>query len=123
AVVLEDSLDRVAGDFVAEALQRTTDSRVAPSRVLVRHADHEGGDLRLDAGRPGTRLFEPAYFLATSRRYQRRIVSGVTMPAMSPRRRRPSAFPFTARRRRWSSVSRRRRLPRSARRMRFSSRR
>src|SRR5262245_37314260 len=27
-------------------------------------------------GRPGTRFFEPAYLLATSRWYQRRIVSG-----------------------------------------------
>jgi hypothetical protein len=32
-------------------------------------------------GRPGRRLFEPSYFLATSLRYHRRMVSGVTMPA------------------------------------------
>src|SRR5262245_57261848 len=123
AVVLEDRLDRVAGDVVAEALQPAPDSRVAPGRVLVRQAGHQRDDVRLGAGATGTRVFEPAYFLATSRRYQRRIVSGVTMPAMSPRRRRPSALPYTARRRRWSSVSRSRRLPRSARRTRFSSRR
>src|SRR5215467_10694361 len=55
-MVLEDRLDRVAGDFVAEALQRAADSRVAPSRVLVRHADHEGGDLRLGAGATGDSL-------------------------------------------------------------------
>jgi hypothetical protein len=54
-------------------------------------------------GRPGRRVFEPAYFLATSRRYHRRMVSGVTMPAMSARRRRPRTLPFTAKRRRWSS--------------------
>src|SRR5215472_18589854 len=45
-------------------------------------------------GRPGRRPFEPSYFLATSRRYQRKIVSGVTMPAMSARRRRPTILPF-----------------------------
>lgn len=32
-------------------------------------------------GRPGRRVFEPSYFLATSFRYHRRMVSGVTMPA------------------------------------------
>ena len=31
-------------------------------------------------GRPGRREWEPSYFWATSLRYQRRIVSGVTMP-------------------------------------------
>jgi hypothetical protein len=31
----------------------------------------------LVGGRPGRRVFEPSYFLATSLRYQRRIVSGV----------------------------------------------
>ena len=40
-------------------------------------------------GRPGSRVFDPSYLLATSLRYQRRIVSGVTMPATSVRRRRP----------------------------------
>ena len=43
-------------------------------------------------GRPGRRVFEPSYFLATSLRYQRRMVSGVTIPAMSARRRRPRSF-------------------------------
>ena len=32
-------------------------------------------------GRPGRRCFEPSYFWATSFRYHRRMVSGVTMPA------------------------------------------
>jgi len=66
-MALEDSLDRVARDLVVEALQRTADSRVAPRRVLVRHADHEDGDIRLGAGATGTRFVKPAYFLATSR--------------------------------------------------------
>jgi hypothetical protein len=55
-------------------------------------------------GRPGWRVFESSYFLATSFRYQRRMVSGVTIPVMSARRRRPRTLPFTAKRRRWSSV-------------------
>src|SRR5215510_3533847 len=50
ALVLENRLDRVAGDFVAEALQPAPDSRVAPGWILVRHADHEGGDIRLSWG-------------------------------------------------------------------------
>jgi hypothetical protein len=36
-------------------------------------------------GRPGRRVFEPSYFWATSLRYQRRIVSGVTMAAIAAR--------------------------------------
>src|SRR5215472_7652182 len=72
-------------------------------------------------GRPGRRVFEPSYFLATSRRYHRKIVSGVTIPAMDASRRRPTTWPFTARRRRWSSVRRTRRDSCVARRTRFSS--
>ena len=63
AVVLEDSLDRVAGDFVAEALQRAADSRVAPGRVLVRHAGHEHGNVRLGAGATGDALLRAGVFL------------------------------------------------------------
>src|SRR5262245_6629830 len=62
AVVLEDRLDRVAGHFVAETLQRAADSRVAPRRVLVRHADHEGGDIRLGAGATGDSLLRAGVF-------------------------------------------------------------
>src|SRR5262249_20774001 len=53
AMVLEARLDRVAGDFVAEALQPGPDSRVAPGRVLVRPADHQRDNARLGAGAPG----------------------------------------------------------------------
>jgi hypothetical protein len=69
-------------------------------------------------GRPGWRVFESSYFLATSFRYQRRMVSGVTIPVMSARRRRPRTLPFTAKRRRWSSVRHSRRAPCAARRTR-----
>ena len=63
AVVLEDSLDGVAGDFVAEALQPAADSRVAPSGGLVRHADHQRGDVRLGAGATGDSLLRAGVFL------------------------------------------------------------
>src|SRR5262245_19793551 len=53
AVVPEDSLDRVAGDFVAEAVQPAADSRVAPGGLLGRHADHERDDVRRGAGATG----------------------------------------------------------------------
>ena len=63
AVILEDRFDCVAGDFVAEALQPAADSRVAPSGVLVRHADHERGDVRLGAGATGASLLRAGVFL------------------------------------------------------------
>ena len=43
-------------------------------------------------GRPGRRAWEPSYFWATSLRYPRRIVSGVTIPDTAARRRRPRTF-------------------------------
>src|SRR5262245_9266076 len=67
-------------------------------------------------GRPERRACEPSYFFATSVRYQRRIVSGVTTPTISASRRQPRALPFTARRRGWSSVRRIRWVPCAARR-------
>ena len=60
---------------------------------------------------------------AINLRYQRRIVSGVTMPATCIQTRRPSFWPRTASRRRWASVRRSGRGPRCSRRTRFSSRR
>src|SRR5437773_344055 len=56
-------------------------------------------------GRPGVKV----HFRAIRRRCHRRIVSGVTMVATCRKTRRPSPRPLAARRRRWSSVSRRRR--------------
>ena len=66
--------------------------------------------------------FWPHRILA-DHRYQRRIVSGVTIPATCINARRPSRLPRTASRRRWASVSRSGRGPRCSRRIRFSSRR
>ena len=47
AVVLQDRFDRVPSDVVAEVLQPAADARVAPGRILVRHAHDERGDVRL----------------------------------------------------------------------------
>ena len=74
-------------------------------------------------GRPRRRRALPSYFRAISLRYQRRIVSGVTMLATCARIRRPSVWPRTASRRRWASVRRSGRGPSCSRRTRFSSRR
>src|ERR1700676_3323537 len=49
AMVLEDHLDSIAGDVVTETREPTADARVAPSRVLRRHADHQRGEIRLGA--------------------------------------------------------------------------
>ena len=66
-------------------------------------------------GRPRPRRALPSYVWAITLRYQRRIVSGVTMPATCIQTRRPSCWPRTARRRRWASVRRSDRWPRCSR--------
>ena len=71
-------------------------------------------------GRPG-RFGVNVHFRAISCRCHRRIVSGVTIVATWRKTRRPSRRPFAARRRRWSSVSRRRRPLSCSFRTRFSS--
>ena len=120
AVVPEDRFDRVAGEIVAESFQPAADARVAQVGFSFAMQTMSAAMSGLVLGRPGRPCFEPSYFLATSLRYQRTIVSGVTMPATSARRRPPRTLPFTAKRRRWSSVRRSRRGP-CARRTRFSS--
>src|SRR6516165_11154471 len=49
AMVLEDRLNRVAGDVVADALQPAADPRVPPGWVLGRHAHDERRDIWLGA--------------------------------------------------------------------------
>ena len=78
---------------------------------------------RRGIGRPRPRRALPSYVWAINLRYQRRIGSGVTMPATCIKTRRPSCWPRTASRRRWASVRRSGRGPRCSRRTRFSSRR
>src|ERR1700674_693754 len=53
AVVFEDRLDRVARNVMAETLQPAADACVAPGWVLVRHAYHERGNVRLGARATG----------------------------------------------------------------------
>jgi hypothetical protein len=121
AVVLEDRLDRIAGDVVTETLEPTADARVAPGRVSFAMRITSAARSGLVLGRPRRCAFELSYFLATSVRYHRKMVSGVTMRAMAASRRRPRTLPFTAKRRRWSSVRHSPRGPCAARRTRFSS--
>lgn len=59
----EDRLDRVASDVVAKMPQPTADARIAPSRVLVRYADHERGDLRLGVWATGPSRLRSVVFL------------------------------------------------------------
>ena len=56
SVVRKDRVDRVAGDVVAEEVHPAADARVAPGRVLRRHADHERGDVRLNTRATGAAL-------------------------------------------------------------------
>lgn len=46
-MVLQDRFDRVPSDVVAEVLQSATNTRVAPGRILVRHAHDQRSDVRL----------------------------------------------------------------------------
>ncbi len=70
--------------------ERAADPRVAPPRIVDRHPDHEFGDVLSGHWSTRRRRALPSYFLAISLRYQRRIVSGVTMPATCVKTRRPS---------------------------------
>jgi hypothetical protein len=119
AMLGQDALDRVAAELVIEVAERAADPRVAPSWVANRTTSccSEGV-----VPRPlPLRWAVPSYFFAMSSRYQRRIVSGVTRPASCSKTRRPRTRPFTASRRRWASVKRRRRSPSCSRSTRFSS--
>ncbi len=69
-------------------------------------------------GRPGALLELPSYFAATSSRYQRSNVSGVTIVEISRSRRRPRSFAVRASRRLCASVNRRRFPPSCSRRTR-----
>src|SRR3954447_18114448 len=60
-------------------------------------------------GRPGFRLALPSYFCAISLQCQASRVSGVTRVTTSARSLRPKPLARTAKRRRWSSVNRKRR--------------
>ena len=63
AVVLEDRFDGIAADLVAEALQPTADARVAPGRILVRHAHDERGDVWHGTRATGASLGRAIVFL------------------------------------------------------------
>ncbi len=122
AVVLEDRFDRVPGDVVTEVLRARRGCACSPTSGSPAPCGRRARRCPAScSGDRDRRFCEPSYLLATRSRYQRRIVSGVTMPATSARRCRPRVFPFTASRRRWSSVRRTRRGPCAARRIRFSS--
>ena len=121
AVVLEDRFNRVPGNVVTEVVEPTADARLAPRRVLGRQACDERGEIRLGARPTRPALRRAVVILRDQQAVPAQIVSSVTMPATSPRRRRPRTLPFRASRRRWSSVRRTRWGPYAARRIRFSS--
>ena len=122
-VVVQDPLHRGPSDLVAEVRERPADPCVPPLGILDRHPDHERGHRHVasSAGLDRGRAL-PSYVWAINLRYQRRIVSGVTMPATCIQTRRPSFWPRTVSRRRCASVRRSGRGPRCSRRTRFSRR-
>src|SRR6185312_4180379 len=63
AAFLQDRPHRAAPDPVPNVLERALDPRVAPSRILRRHPDHQLRDLRVRAGSTGTALLAPVVLL------------------------------------------------------------
>jgi hypothetical protein len=100
AVVPQDRFDRVACYVVAEdpAARRGCLCRpLVGFSVAMRTTSAAMSGFVL--GRPGRRRLRAVALLGDELRYQRKMVSGVTIPAMAARRRRPRTLPFTARRR------------------------
>src|SRR5262245_33775572 len=67
AVVLEDRLNGVAGDVVAERLEPTADARVPPGRVLLCHAEDQRDEVRVGAGATRTSRGRAIVFLRHER--------------------------------------------------------
>ena len=122
-VVVQDPLHRGPSDLVAEVRERPADPVYPHWGFSTAIRTTSAATSRRVIGRPRPRRALPSYVWAINLRYQRRIVSGVTMPATCITTRRPSFWPRTASRRRWASVRRSGRGPRCSRRTRFSSRR
>src|SRR5262249_676796 len=120
----EDRFDRVTADVVADVLEAAADSRV-PTRVGFSVAIHTTSTPMSGwvLGRPRGGAFEPSYFWAPSRRYHRKIVSGVTIPAMDATRRRPTTWLFHGQAAAPIVGEPQRREPCAARRTQFCSRR
>ena len=114
-VVFQYLGDRASRDAVIEVPQRALDATVAPRWILRGHPQNERRDLLHDP-----RTARPLPLERPLPGCHRRIVSGVTMVATRLRTRRPSRWPFAARRRRWSSVNRMRRPSICSLRIRFS---
>jgi len=73
AVVLQDRLDRVPSDVMAEVLQPAADAGVAPRRILLRHANDERGDVRLGGRATQPPRLRTVVLLGDESLYQRTI--------------------------------------------------
>ena len=91
-MVLQDPFHRVPGNLVTQVGKRGLEPRVAPLRILARpSAPPSRRSLGRVVGRPRHLRGLPSYFWAINLRYQRRIVSGVTIRATCINARRPRA--------------------------------
>lgn len=122
AVGLENVADRRVGNLMAQVSQGALNAIVTPTRVFLRHPQHELVNLFIDL-RPSWRFAFVGVipFLGDQLACQRRMVSGVTIVATCSRALRPSALPFTASIRRSSSVKGIRFFPTLFFKMRFSA--
>src|ERR1700680_3429391 len=81
--------------MMAQVGDRTDDAIITPASVLSCHSHHQSFHFRLNRGAAGyCRCLEPSNFLATSLRYQARIVSGFATQAHSSSPLRPLPFPL-----------------------------
>jgi hypothetical protein len=77
--------------------QSSDDAVICPAVVLSRHSHHQASTSGATAGRPGyCRCLEPSNFLATSLRYQAKMVSGLATQATARSAFRPRRFPISA---------------------------
>ncbi len=119
--VNQDALDRVSPDIVADVEQSALDARIPPAWVVRGHRADEVGDSAAGSGPPraptmaSVVLFRHQIAVPT----QPRVACDDAGDAVQCRS--PQGFARTASLRRWSSVSRRRRLPSCSRSTRFSS--
>jgi hypothetical protein len=71
---------RLIGQAMTQIGQRSDEAIISSASILTRHSHHQSFHVRLNGGLPGyCRCLEPSNFLATSLRYQARMVSGLAI--------------------------------------------
>jgi hypothetical protein len=97
-VTAQNVSHRLIGQAVTQIGQGSDDAVISPAGVLSHHSHHQGFHFLSNPGRPGyCRCLEPSNSLATSLRYQAKMVSGLATQATARSALRPRRFPISAR--------------------------